>query len=66
MTFRTSAFRQDGDDARQPMESSMNAQTTSASTQQGLAVWGLVLAALLFATTTLATITITFAQAGLY
>ena len=44
----------------------MNAQTTSPSKQQGLAVWGLVLAALLVGTTTLATLTITFAQAGLY
>jgi len=44
----------------------MNAQINSASTQQGLAIWGLVLAALLIGTTTLATVTITFAQAGLY
>jgi hypothetical protein len=46
------------------MESSMTAKTI-ASGRQGLAVWGVVLGSLLIATATVATVTVTFAQAAL-
>src|SRR6476660_6381847 len=47
VTSRTSSFRRKEDDAIQRMESSMTAQTISASGRQSLAVWGFVLGTLL-------------------
>ena len=47
------------------METSMTARTISASGYQGLAVWGFVLGTLLVGIVTVATVTVSFAQAVL-
>lgn len=61
VTSRTSSFSSKEDDRCQRTESSMTAQTITASGGHGLAVWGVVLGTLLVGIVTVAAVTVSVA-----